>query len=997
VVHPLADIQSALGSRYTVQRELGRGGMATVYLATDLKHERLVAIKVLHPELAEALGPQRFLREIKLTAGLNHPHILPLLDSGDAGGFLYYVMPYVEGESLRDRLERERQLPVDDALHIAREVADALGHAHSRGIVHRDIKPENILLARDPARDRSGTDEWHALVADFGIARAISAAGGEQLTGTGLAIGTPTYMSPEQASGERELDGRADIYALGCVLYEMLAGQPPFSGSTAQSIMARHAIDAVPPLHTVRPVSPAVEAAVLKALAKVPADRFATATQFRQALSAESTVSSAASPSKELSSSRRRGWVAAALILVATAAVGWLLLRSRSARIDPSAELIAVLPLSPSVADTGLVRLGRDLVVTLSANLDGVGAIRTVAANTILTQAAKGQASLSLEDAAAFARRLGAGRVLHGSLVRSGTAVRVDLGLYDTKDLRPLARSTVTASPDDPVGITDSLTATVLAQIWEKGTPPSPSLAAVTTHSMPALRAFLDGERLLVQGDMDSAAMAYRRAFSADTAFWLAYFRYAYVFNWTERSGADSLADIAWQHRSALPERERLLLEIPREDSLSVRLRRSQEFVDRYPDYWPGWFQYADYLVHSGGTGYSLGNAIEALERTLELNPDIAFAWEHLFTTTLTHENARAARALAEMARLQGGPHSRSISFYLPGYRLLLRTAEQRVLDTFLLDSVARTVAGGHAALGWPVATEFAYYGFGKAQIELNRRVLHYGLDRDAAGDFRLGSIGAWASRGAWDSVQKGLDDFVASAPKEWEAYPALDAYRLAVFGAWLGAVDSLETRNRHRALTQAATRFPGDLSQEWDLLWISWYNGLRAEVEDNREGLKQARDALQTDTIPAAKSFDRSLAAFEMGRSGRYRPAADSMVALIRAVAEGNFCCNGPFDAVNRLAASRWLLAAGDTVAAGTILGELELADGRMIHFGGPLYLARARINEALGRKEEARRDYAEFLRRYDLPSPSLRSLVTEASAAERRLSGQQDSPPPR
>ena len=247
--------------------------MATVYFAHDLKHQRPVAVKVLRPELAAALGPERFLREIQVTAQLQHPHILTLHDSGEAEGFLYYVMPYVEGESLRGRLTRERQLPLDDALAIAREVADALGYAHSRDVVHRDIKPENILLA-------SG----HALVADFGIARAITAAGGERLTATGLTVGTPGYMSPEQASGSSHLDGRSDQYSLGCVLYEMLAGELPYTGPTAQAIIAKQLTEPLPHLRTVREVPGTLEGALTKALAKVPADRFPTVGGFIVAL-----------------------------------------------------------------------------------------------------------------------------------------------------------------------------------------------------------------------------------------------------------------------------------------------------------------------------------------------------------------------------------------------------------------------------------------------------------------------------------------------------------------------------------------------------------------------------------------------------------------------------------------------------------------------------------------------------------------------------------------
>jgi serine/threonine-protein kinase len=274
MVDVLERLRAALESRYRIESELGSGGMATVYLAEDLKHHRKVAVKVLRPELAAALGTDRFLREIEIAANLNHPHILPLFDSGEANDFLYYVMPYVEGESLRDRLNHEQQLPVDEALRIAREVATGLGFAHERGVVHRDIKPENILL-----------EAGLAVVADFGIARAVDAAGGTRLTETGMAMGTPEYMSPEQAAAGQDLDGRSDIYSLGCVLYEMLGGHPPFTGSTPREILARHTLDPVPSLAAARPsVTPVAVDTIEKALAKVPMDRFATAAEFAEAL-----------------------------------------------------------------------------------------------------------------------------------------------------------------------------------------------------------------------------------------------------------------------------------------------------------------------------------------------------------------------------------------------------------------------------------------------------------------------------------------------------------------------------------------------------------------------------------------------------------------------------------------------------------------------------------------------------------------------------------------
>jgi eukaryotic-like serine/threonine-protein kinase len=312
-----ARLAAALADRYRIERELGQGGMATVYLAHDLRHDRDVAIKVLHPELAAALGSERFLSEIKTTAKLQHPHILPLLDSGEAGGQLFYVMPYVSGETLRSRLERERQLPIADALRIAREAADALGAAHALGIIHRDIKPENILL-----------QGGHALVADFGIALAVQHAGGQRMTQTGLSLGTPQYMSPEQAMGEKTVDARADVYALGAVTYEMLTGEPPFTGSTVQAIVAKLMTDPPRPLTELRKSVPVhVEAAVLAALEKVPADRIASAAAFSHALDdtafATTGLSTRVRPRKGAMTGVPRPWfmsaVALNLLLVALA------------------------------------------------------------------------------------------------------------------------------------------------------------------------------------------------------------------------------------------------------------------------------------------------------------------------------------------------------------------------------------------------------------------------------------------------------------------------------------------------------------------------------------------------------------------------------------------------------------------------------------------------------------------------------------------------------
>jgi eukaryotic-like serine/threonine-protein kinase len=338
-------LTTALADRYRIERELGVGGMATVYLAHDLKHDRKVAIKVLRPELSAVLGSGRFLAEIRTTANLQHPHILPLHDSGEVDGTVFYVMPFVTGESLRDRLTREKQLPIPDAVRIAQEVAGALDYAHRQGVIHRDIKPENILL-----------HDGRALVADFGIALAASSAGGSRMTETGMSLGTPTYMSPEQAMGERNLDARTDVYALGCVLYEMLTGDPPFTGSTAQAIIAKVMTERPTAPSAVRDTVPeSVENAVLTALAKLPADRFASAAQFAAAVAAggDTARHRARRPGGVAAAGPQRFvWPVASLLALGGALWGWL--RPSPAALPPSR--LALLAPSLGGASTALMR-----------------------------------------------------------------------------------------------------------------------------------------------------------------------------------------------------------------------------------------------------------------------------------------------------------------------------------------------------------------------------------------------------------------------------------------------------------------------------------------------------------------------------------------------------------------------------------------------------------------------------------------------------------------
>ena len=436
-------LANALRDRYTLERELGRGGMATVWLGRDLKHDRLVAIKMLRPELWAALGAERFLREIRVTANLQHPHILPLFDSGEADGLVFYVMPYVNGESLRDRLRREPQLSLETALRIASEAARALEHAHREGIVHRDVKPENLLLAQD------GT----TLVADFGVARAVTA-GSPHLTETGIALGTPAYMSPEQAAGDPTLDARSDQYALACVVYEMLAGEPPFTGPNAQAIIARRLTQPAPPLGAIREVPPAVTRTVSRALSKSPADRFPSMGAFAQALGA-------AEPT-EMIPRARRGFggggprlVAAGVGLLLLLAAAGLVLTRRTAHgaSDLLPGRVVIAPFDNRTGDATLDQVGIMVADWLTQGLSSTPLVDVVDSRSLLASVqAVRQAGAGGDPALALARETRSGTVVAGSVFRAGDSLRFQARVTDAGSgkLR-LTVDPVTIPAADPV------------------------------------------------------------------------------------------------------------------------------------------------------------------------------------------------------------------------------------------------------------------------------------------------------------------------------------------------------------------------------------------------------------------------------------------------------------------------------------------------------------------------------------------------------------------
>src|SRR2546426_718945 len=600
----LARLKAALADRYAIQRELGRGGMATVYLARDLKHGRLVAIKVLRPEIAAALGPERFLREIEVAARLTHPHILALHDSGQTGGSLYYVMPYIEGESLRDRLEREGQLPLEDALRITREVASALGYAHSHDVVHRDIKPENILL--------SGGE---AVVADFGIARAITVAAGGKLTETGIAIGTPGYMSPEQAMGSERVDGRSDLYALACVLYEMLAGEPPFTGPSAESVARQHVAAPAPHVSVMRPaIPPAIEEAIVRALAKTPADRFATAAEFVEAL---------ASPAQRMRDPGRRTSrlaVGAGLAATLLAAAAGLLVLSRShgtpALAGRTGQSIAVLPFVNVSGAPQEEYLSDGISEELINALSKLPQLQVVARPSSFAFKGKN------EDVRQIGQALHVATVLGGSVRRAANRLRVTAQLTDARNGYNLWSETYDREMGD--GIADAYESLTWSTylLPRQGMPKARAAALKALALEPTLadaHASLGDQLCVYDWDAPAAERELRRAIELNPSLANAHFFYSHC-----------------------------LASHGRLDEALAEARRARE-LDPLNAHVATALPWALYVARR------YDEAIAGQRKSLDLDP--GFAWGHMILALALTAKGRYAEALAaarKMAALAG-------------------------------------------------------------------------------------------------------------------------------------------------------------------------------------------------------------------------------------------------------------------------------------------------------------------------------------------------------
>jgi eukaryotic-like serine/threonine-protein kinase len=804
VMEQVDRLRVALAGRYEVDREIGRGGMAYVYRAHDRQHDRDVALKVLRPELAAALGVERFLREIRIEARLQHPHILPLYDSGTADGLLYYVMPYVEGETLRDRIRRDKQLPVGEAVRIAREIAEALDYAHKHDVVHRDIKPSNILLSGG-----------QAVVADFGIARAISVADQEDLTASGLAVGTPEYMSPEQGTGDSNVDGRSDIYALGCVLYEMLGGEPPFTGRTAQNILARHRHDPPPSLRVVRPTLSAQIAEVVEtALAKVPADRFARADQFAAALA---RAVDAPLPARAIGAIKRRRLLVLGGLAVAAVTL-WRLL-PETEPLDPNR--VVVFPLqgaSSAPRDDASLALAASLNTTSS--LIGIDGGKLAPPGADRSAAAMRRRARS-ENAAFY---------VEGTLL-SADSLRLLLDLHDLRSGSVTHRlATFPAGADGwAVGVRAALE--ILPVLIPTGR--SAELPSLKGRSPAAMAEYFLGERSYRRAAFGDALEHFHRAVAIDSGFALAALRGTQAASWHLRpEEAEALVAVALANEQVLSPRQREFAHgyhaflTGQADSAVRRFQNAIALDPTAAEPWLGLGETYQHLIPTGSSLDSLSE--EAFEQVRALDSTFAPVLYHLTEYAIRRgDSKRAERLMQEYRRSSPDPDglrtielaSRCVQGDMPANQW--RSAVQRTPAQVFEAAQLLALGGLHrprcaetawrAMLDWDTTTGDlrARYRFG-ALLGLHGLLIAEGRGADARalleGDtlFRASYRGQFYILGALAGagLEREADAFAEGARRTYRSSPDnLGSLALWFLGSWIahrgGAAEAQEMSER--------------------------------------------------------------------------------------------------------------------------------------------------------------------------------------------------------
>ena len=647
-------LQAVLGPSYRIERELGGGGMSRVFLAEEVDLARKVVVKVLPPDMAAGLNAERFKREIQLAASLQHPHIVPLIASGRTGDIVWYTMPFIEGESLRAKLARERELPVSDVVRILRDVSDALSYAHDHRVVHRDIKPDNVML--------SGR---HALVTDFGVAKAVSASTGESsLTSIGVALGTPAYMSPEQASADPSVDHRADIYSVGAMAYEMVSGTPPFSGPPPL-VLSAHVTQAPEQVAQRRPsIPPALATLIMRSLEKKPADRWQSASEMHQQFELMATPSGGAQPTTATVAtaarpvSRRSFWIGGAIAASAAlvVAASWAALKPASGVdevvLDP--RVVAVLPFRVAGADPSLHYLRQGMLDLLQAKLTGEGGPRAADARSVLA-AFRDAGGSDVNDVADnglvnIANKVGAARVVQGSIVGPADHIVLSASLVEMPDGRNVAQTTVEGPKDSLFAMVDRLAAQLLAL----GAGASQQqLSSLTTTSLDALRAYLDGVAAMRRGAFSTSTPLLSRAVQLDSTFALAGRALVESDGWIDATiDMNRVRRLAWQYRNRLTAKDQLLLSIQLGSRFPDATPSHEEIADReqatqqMPDNAEAWYKLGDELFHDGSIAdipNFMSRAKDAFLRAFQLDSLYGAPAQHLLSVALAERDTAAA------------------------------------------------------------------------------------------------------------------------------------------------------------------------------------------------------------------------------------------------------------------------------------------------------------------------------------------------------------------
>jgi tRNA A-37 threonylcarbamoyl transferase component Bud32/TolB-like protein len=944
----------ALAGRYAIEGKAGQGGMATIYRATDIKHHRAVAIKVLRPELAATIGPERFLREIEVSARLQHPHIVPLYDSGDAGGVLYYIMPFVEGESLRDRLTREGHIPFEEAVALTREVASALAYAHGQGIVHRDIKPENILLSGG-----------HAVVADFGIARALSAAAQGQAgtTGLGIAIGTPAYMSPEQATAS-EVDARSDQYSLACVFFEMTTGATPFAAPSVQGVLTQSLTGPRPRLSRAnRAIPTEADPPVARAMASDPARRFDSVMAFATELE------HAAGGGRGAVAERRRlrrmaiGFPVAFALLAAL----WVLFGPRrTGPVKAGAESIAVMPFTTS--GPGVELMGEGMVDLLSTNLNSVGGIRAVEPRTVMTRLKKSglDAGLDLQAALGIAREVKASAALLGSIIASGPRVRLSAQLYG-RDGSSLAQAQVDGASDSVLALVDQLSLSLVREIWRSKEPvPSLRVSGLTTTSLPAMRAYLEGERFYRGAEWDSAAAAFGRAIEHDSTFALANYRLAASFGWRGGLGnprATAASDAALRFAGRLPPRERSLVtaynlfthgKLAATDSMRTYVAQNPEDVD-------GWFLLGESQYHTRNlVGYDDSTLRSPFDRVIALDSTLTPAAIHPLELTL-------------LAQDSGRFHTY--------FRVLERAANKQEVQAY--------AGGGEMTFGGGTVdsvTAAAMQRYQASQFGL----LGYMTRRDAPSDSVLAVVERWTAifQNApvnWARAGRGLA--LGGLGRFGEAYALGDSlrretpdqgYGVLVWPLILGfAPPGFAVRETEQLLTESRR----DAYQVIPLIQILLQRGRTTEAARLVDSMLVADSVAVPRRVKAVLRAMRGWLAVERGDT------ADGIQVMRTGLEEaGGF--NSWMTAPVRLRLATTMAAWQETRDEG--IRMLQHSFDTDMGSGPLLDYALARAYEGAGRRAEAADAYSRFLRQWDKADTLAAGRIAEVKAALERVTGE-------